>query len=327
MSRMMDGGKRRPDKRAKGRLVTAVLAAIGLFALANDASAFCRSTTCRSTSTKDCATDENSCTTEGAQLFWPTSCIGYATNKRGTADFDPTDTRAVIKKCFEAWSDVQCADGSIASMTFQERDPVPCAKSEYNKTGHNLNVVLFKDDNWTYHGIDGTLAKTSVTYNDDTGEIYDADIEINAAYNQITLTDDPAKADTDLQAILTHEVGHFIGIAHSPDDSAVMFASYNPGSLAQRVLKPDDIKAVCAIYPAHNGVVCNTEPRGGFSATCDDPPSSGICSIPPTGTTSGTGASLGVTALFVGAGLLAARARRRKLSGVTRVIKATGGLK
>ena len=54
-----------------------------------------------------------------------------------------------------------------------------------------------------YRGIDGTLAKTSVTYNDTTGEIYDADIEVNSAYNEITITDDPAAIEYDLQAILT----------------------------------------------------------------------------------------------------------------------------
>jgi hypothetical protein len=289
------------------RFVVSAVFALGLLVCASDAFAFCRSTTCRSMPGKECPTDENGCPTEGAKLFWPTSCISYATNRLGTQDLDPADTRAVIKKTFLAWSDVECPDGTIAKMTFQEREPVPCKKSQYNKNGPNVNVVLFQDDDWKYRGIDGTLAKTSVTYNDETGEIYDADIEINTANNTVTITDDPAKVQYDLQSILTHEVGHFIGIAHSPDPGAVMFASYAPGSTAQRELHPDDIEAVCAIYPSTSEAPCNTEPRGGFGPRCDDPEPETICSIQP-----GGGASYSVAMIFLGSGFLAARARRRR---------------
>jgi hypothetical protein len=277
---------------------------------AGDADAFCRSTTCRAKGKVECPTDKDGCVTEGEKLWWPTTCVGYATNKLGTQDYDPADTRAVIKKTFEHWTDVKCADGTTAKMSFEEHDPIPCKKSEYNKNGPNVNVILFQDDNWNYRGVDGTLAKTSVTYDDSTGEIYDADIEVNTANNTVTMTDEPGKIEYDLEAILTHEVGHFIGIAHSPDPSAVMFASYSPGSVAQRKLTPDDIAAVCAIYPATYDKACNTVPRGGFSPTCSAADKSALCSVQP-----GGGASYGVASLFLGTCLLTARARRRR--GVT----------
>ncbi|MBX3206152.1 MAG: matrixin family metalloprotease [Labilithrix sp.] len=306
-----------PEQRTKrgsvGRRAAAAVAALGLLAVASDAAAFCRSTTCRTTKDKECPTDADGCSTDGAKLFWPTSCISYATNRLGTSDLDPADTRAIIRKTFQAWSDVDCADGTVAAMTFQEREPVSCKKSQYNKTGPNVNVVLFQDSNWKYRGIDGTLAKTSVTYNDETGEIYDADIEVNTANNEVTITDDPAKVQYDLQAILTHEVGHFIGVAHSPDPGAVMFASYSPGSMTQRELHPDDVAAVCGIYPENGGVACNTEPRNGFSAECDDPEPKGLCSVQP----ASSGVSYGALAIVLGSGLVAARARRRNNASMT----------
>jgi len=275
--------------------------AFGLvMAAAGNASAYCRSTTCRDTAAKPCATDENSCPADGAKLFWPTSCVSYAMNELGTQDLDPVETRDTIRKCFKSWTEVPCPGGGNASMTFEEREPVACKKSQYNKDGPNLNVILFQDDDWTYRGIDGTLAKTSVTYNDQTGEIYDADIEVNAANNTVTITDVPAKIEYDLQAILTHEVGHFIGIAHSPDPSAVMYASYPPGSISQRELTPDDVGAVCEIYPPKSGVVCNSTPRGGFSATCPDAPSSGGCAV---ASTEDSNASFAMSAVL-GLGLL-----------------------
>lgn len=291
---------------------TALLIGASALLVSTQASAFCRSTTCRSTAAKECPTDGDGCPADGAKLFWPTSCISYATNELGTQDLDPVDTRAIIKKTFQAWTDVKCKNGKIASMAFQEREPISCKKSEYNKEGPNVNVVLFQDDDWKYRGIDGTLAKTSVTYNDETGEIYDADIEVNTANNTVTISDDPKKIQYDLQAILTHEVGHFIGIAHSANSDAVMFASYSPGSIAQRKLTDDDIAAVCAIYEPGADTVCNVEPRGGFSASCDPPEESGTCSVasPHTSTSSSSTTS---SLAFMGLGILAVtRIRRRR---------------
>lgn len=294
------------------RKATALLVGASALLVSTQASAFCRSTTCRSTGAKECPTDGDGCPAEGEKLFWPTSCISYATNELGTQDQDPAETRAVIKKTFQAWTDVKCKDGKIASMAFQEREPISCKKSEYNKEGPNVNVVLFQDDDWKYRGIDGTLAKTSVTYNDETGEIYDADIEVNTANNTVTISDDPKKIQYDLQAILTHEVGHFIGIAHSANSDAVMFASYSPGSIAQRKLTQDDIDAVCAVYKPNSSTVCNVEPRGGFSPSCDPPEESTTCAVaaPHTSTSSSSTTS---SLAFMGLGILAVtRIRRRR---------------
>ncbi|MFO0739195.1 MAG: matrixin family metalloprotease [Labilithrix sp.] len=291
------------------RLVLASAFATFTFA-ALDASAFCRSTTCRDTATKKCAVDENQCPSSGAPLRWPTTCLAYAMNRLGTQSLDPADTRPVIAKAFAAWTDVKCKDGTTAKMAFTELEPIKCKKSEYNKDGPNVNVVLFQDNDWKYRGIDGTLAKTSVTYNDDTGEIYDADIEVNAANNEVTIDD--TDIEYDLQAILTHEVGHFIGIAHSARSDAVMYASYSPGSVSQRVLTDDDIAALCEIYPSTYDAACNTEPKNGYSPTCDDPEDDGgICAATP-GARAGGGLSYGVATIFLGSGLWAARRRRRR---------------
>src|SRR5688572_17462910 len=103
-----------PKRVRSHRGIAASLVALGILALAPDAEAFCRSTTCRTANGKECPTDENGCTTQGAQLYWPTSCVSYATNRLGTAFLDPEETRDAIRKTFQAWSDVECPDGTIA---------------------------------------------------------------------------------------------------------------------------------------------------------------------------------------------------------------------
>lgn len=298
---------RAPDTKLwRAARMLAFAAPLGIVLASSDAQAFCRTTTCRGTADEPCEVDDDGCPATGAKLFWPTACVSYATNRLGTSRYDPEDTRAVIRKAFQSWSDVQCPDGTVASMTFMERDPVSCHKAQYNTKKPNVNVILFQDSMWKYKGLDATLAKTSVTYSDDTGEIYDADIEVNSAFNELTITDD--NVDTDLQAVITHEAGHFIGLAHSPELDAVMYAQYPPHSTSQRYLSPDDVAAICAVYPQDKGFTCNTEPRNGFSASCDDDAkTTGLCSAQPTS----ANASYSAVGLVGCAAVAGWRARRK----------------
>jgi hypothetical protein len=237
------------------------LAFLAALAPASDAMAFCRSTTC----TGECPRDENDCKTTGKQLFWAGGCVGFSLQEDSSVHIPMKYFRQVAQRSFLAWTELEC-DSGISTLSFAELDEVSCKKTEYNSGGANANIILFQDNKWDYAGVDNTLAKTTVTFDDDTGEILDADIEINHAYNQFTINDD--LVEYDLESVLTHEVGHFIGLDHSPDFSATMFAGYEPGTTEQRTLEEDDILAACAVYPPERAVTCNTEPRGGFATEC-----------------------------------------------------------
>jgi hypothetical protein len=257
--------------RFPARVASLATFALSLFVAAN-ASAFCRSTTCQG----DCPLDENGCPSTGIPLIWNRPCVGFSLQQSGTQMLDISDVRVTVATSFGAWAGLDCS-GMPASITFSELADVSCDKAEYNQGGKNVNVIIFRDDSWTYQGIDGTLAKTSVTFDVNTGEIFDADIEVNSAYNDLTVGDSGVQYD--LQSILTHEVGHFIGIAHTLDPNATMFASYTPGTFSIRTLSPDDTMAACTVYPpTRQAGTCDTTPIGGFGETCNDPTSSG-CTI------------------------------------------------
>ena len=243
-----------------GRVLGAALAVAVLSP--GEAAAFCRSTTCSG----DCARDEFGCKTEGAPLAWPGMCVGYSLQKDGTANISIVQVRKVIAACFVAWSDLECPDGELATLAFSELDDVGCHRTEYAEDHANANIVLFQDNNWTYQGIDNTLAKTTVTFDNESGEIFDADIEINHAYNEFTVSD--TNVVYDLQSVVTHEVGHFIGLDHSDDFDATMYARYDEGTVELRTLEPDDIEAACAVYPPGRDATCDPQPRGGFAYDC-----------------------------------------------------------
>jgi hypothetical protein len=285
-------------------------------AYCDETACYCRSTTC----TGDCPRDLDGCKTTGAPLSWPTSCVGFSVQREGTINLPMKAVRTVIDASFFGWTSVACSSGE-ASISFAEIGDAGCHRAEYNEDGPNANIILFQDSKWTYKSKDNTLAKTTVSFDNDTGEIFDADIEINQAYNHFTTVDGPpcdattteGCVDYDLQSVLTHEVGHFIGLDHTPSSEATMYAEYHRGEMNLRTIEPDDIAAVCAVYPADRGVKCNPTPRNGFSSQCGEAApteeESGGCAVSsphPATTPRGRTAALAC----MGAAALLARRRR-----------------
>lgn len=241
--------------------VSSLFVAAALTLPPSTASAFCRSTTC----TGDCPRDENQCKTTGAQLQWPSMCIGFSLQQDASEFLPIKYAEPPIVKSFVAWSDLACATG-VATLAFSPMARVECRRTEFNEDGGNANIILFQDNKWDYAGVDNTLAKTTVTFDEETGQILDADIEVNHANNHFTISDD--EIEYDLQAVMTHEVGHFIGLDHTEDFDATMFAGYEPGTIDIRTLEQDDIDGACTIYPPERSVACDPNPEGGLASQC-----------------------------------------------------------
>jgi hypothetical protein len=285
------------------RRINGLVAAAALF-VALDAHGYCRKTTCET-----CPVDpDTGCTTGGQPLVWPGECVSFALGRRSSVYVSNADAHRIAMEAFDAWQSVTCP-GSGGPPSIHVTDAfgrTSCGLAEYSRTGANANSILFRDDEWPYEGADNALGLTSVAFDSVTGEILDADIEINSTA-PLSLTDEVAPDHDDLLSILTHEAGHFLGLAHSQDSEAVMRPVYTSGTASLRVPTADDIAGICAIYPPdRRAVPCDFTPHAGFASECPLGVYKGGCAV----TRARRPASLAWLAVFGAIALVRRRADR-----------------
>lgn len=283
--------------------------------MASSASAFCRSTTCRDTPM--CEGDDGldpSC----VPLAWRRPCVGVSM-QLGASNQVPWDVaNAVMEKAFAAWEEPTCdpVTGGKPNIHVWNMGAVECDLVQYNSRAANANIVVFRDQSWPHPTGPHNIALTTVTYDVRTGEIYDADMEINSAGFGLTVSD--GDVQTDLLSVVTHEAGHFLGLTHSNDATATMWANYTTGDIGPRTLSVDDINAVCSVYPpvepAVDKTTCNPIPRHGFSPACLSKQTEGDCAIhEPIGSAKNSWELMLLAGLAVVAG---ARSRKRNFSKI-----------
>lgn len=267
-----------------GRRAAAALVGVAVLGAGVPAGAYCRTTT-----TSSATVDGHVCTPprgddSGVPLYWGMPHITYSIQQDATPSVPFEAMREAARAAFDAWTSADCG-GAPPRIEVTEADPVECAGAEYNKKLGNANILFFVDQGWDTDP--SQLALTTVSYRASTGEIYDADTAFNSDLWGFTV-DGAGGASVDLLSVLTHEAGHFLGLAHSPLPEATMRSSYTPPDAVDlRTLSADDCAGICAIYPP--GPVadgCDATPRHGFSPLCaadqpgpvpDEPPLDDRC--------------------------------------------------
>ena len=266
-----------------------------------------------------------------APLAWEANCATISFHSAGTTHVDGDGEFAEMEAVIAHWNDVirDCSyldlevdghkdgevglDGTNLVIYREDRWCRPASGDDaeecYDPSAAGLTTLFFIDDNDS----------------DRNGAILDADIELNAVDFAIARdgqTNRPGRCISEISNTFTHEVGHLMGLDHTcwaggdrleddqgnpqmncdPVDAlpssvteATMYNFQDCGETKKETLEPDDVNAVCTIYPA-----------GADPGTCDRVGTTpGCCS-----TAGETGVPLGPVLGALGFGVLLLRRRR-----------------
>jgi hypothetical protein len=232
---------------------------------AEDEYEFNQTRTCLPTGPNACQPGE-----EPLPVRWGQGQVEYRINSQGSQSMEPGSTEVTdelkhaVFESFDAWNDLECSDFEMVYGGTTEVE-----QTGYDPDTQTVNVVMWQDGDWP-HPLYDAVALTTVTYRPCNGEILSADIELNTADYTYTNHEGSAGTQIDLRNTMTHEAGHFLGLDHSPNAAATMYATAPPGEIEKRDLHEADIAGLCFIYPAGEDYelpACGTEDRGGRGRT------------------------------------------------------------
>lgn len=197
---------------------------------------------------------------------WGSSSYNFSINPIGVDDgLDYSAYSSVVINAAAEWESV--------STTNVQVNYIGTTTNEDWQTADFENVVTWKTDGWS-----GNVIGISSYYYNGSGEIIDSDIKLNTAF----------AGDSRLAQLVTHEVGHSLGIGHTREQGesrttdeyeAIMYYLLH----SQTDLNKEDKCAITAIYPSSPS--CSPTYTAGYhacEACCSD---DGSVSVSITNTT------------------------------------------
>jgi predicted Zn-dependent protease len=199
--------------------------------------------------------------TASVQIKWPTRTIKIALSR--SLNFPPanikqgSDVVGATRRALARWSEA-------ANIEFIETSADTLSISPSGEGDHIslITVADVPENRAAFTSADRT-GRTRVFYDPVTGTIIEADVVINPAAQFST---DGTPGTYDLEATLTHEIGHVLGLEHSDEASAAMQPRqgtnglYEQAALSPRTLSDDDRAGARALYGSHEnyGAIAGT---------------------------------------------------------------------
>ncbi|MCO5600689.1 hypothetical protein L7F22_054804 [Adiantum nelumboides] len=167
---------------------------------------------------------------------WPSTrrSLTYAFNSMNeTQRLSRDQRRQAFANAFSEWA-------AVIPMNFSEID-------DYETADIKIEFVSF--DHGDEEPFDGVLGILAHAFSPTDGRFHLDDSEFwflasDGDDNNV------APQEVDLQSVVTHEIGHLIGLAHSSMENAIMYPSLGPRQVKLQ-LQPDDIQGAQALYGAN----------------------------------------------------------------------------
>ena len=221
-----------------------------------------------------------------------------------------TQFRQAVENAFNTWQNVESSfvafrpaneDGAVNGVIQLNMTSTASAYSPFRTTDGRRgppyddgfhNVVAYIDSGWqTDFGFSSAaLGVTWFAYNLSERRLVGADIFLNG--ENVThpwgIVDPAAPLPTeyDLENTITHEVGHFIGLAHPYADGRIdstMYFAATVGETHKRSLAVDDINGATYLYPMPGVPLIPPDTNvEGLRASLENPVGGGGCAVSET---------------------------------------------
>jgi len=219
------------------------------------------------------------------KVRWESATIEYEINESGAPGVPFSATQNAIFDAARTWASVSCGGPDFRSLGVTSNHASPA-------DGHN--TIEWVSD-WSARGyLSDAAGQTDVQYEQDsTGnwQIVEADVYLNAESQTWTANASVDPASRDVATVLTHELGHVLGLMHPCElvakDSApkctpafgrpTMHPVYGADQIS---LEADDEAGACFLYPsstctADSCAAGETCTRDGCKASCGGT----VCSV------------------------------------------------
>lgn len=154
----------------------------------------------------------------------------------------------------------EALDELVVNVAFESWSQPPCTDLQFQYVGivsatDPVNQVSVVREGWVSERPREAVAVTETQFQPSTGWISRATIEVNEdLYRFGDAQLNCTEAIYDLQAVLTHEVGHFVGLGHTRDwtggpTDPTMAPQVSACEFDKRTLEDDDRQGVCFLYP------------------------------------------------------------------------------
>ncbi len=177
---------------------------------------------------------------------------------------------AALNGAFNEWGVPGCSEFNATQSSDTAGNPM-----DNNNSNH---IVGFYESSWPGSlGGSSTLAVTMPSWFANDCEITGSDMVVNAFHHDWVIGQPSNWDSADLQSVIAHEAGHWVGFGHNTYAGSTLAATYSNG-IAERTLTCDDTEGVCDLYPS-SGNACTDDRYCDCGVGCNG----GYCGGTPTG--------------------------------------------
>ncbi len=159
---------------------------------------------------------------------WYYNSVDY----KGFSEYNKQNIIRIIKKAMSSWS-------KYGDIKFEYQGE---STSPTTNTNDEIITIAYLNKNDFNNACGRRYLGCASSSWDFDKVIYDGFIALNPRYYH-------RLRDIELQGLITHEIGHLLGLDHSDDRNSIMYSKPYHSNTYQATLRADDIKAISSLYP------------------------------------------------------------------------------